>query len=187
VSNYRKPYVLYELPISSLILTTKSGASIEMNEGLSNGRANYVLFQSLVARCTGLLEGSEGAASDLSEGHEVKAYYDHELYPENDDFQTSASSTFGANNKGPIIKRLLAEGDYGSALKICTETGYEKNQAYVYTNTRKYIAEVPFRYIIVPKDDVLEMLSKDDPRLISRDAILKKVAETIQIDPSTFR
>jgi hypothetical protein len=178
---------LYELPIASLTLTTKSGTSIEMNEGLSNGRASYVLFQSLVARCTGLVEGSEGAASDLSEGHEVKAYYDHELYPESDDFQTSASSTFGANNKGPTIKRLLGAGDYQSALKICIETGYQKNQAYVYTNTRKYIAEVPFRYIIVPKDDVLEMLSKEDPRLISRDAILKKITKTVQIDPSTLK
>ena len=187
MSDYRKPYVLYELPISSLVLTTKSGATIEMNEGLSNGRANYVLFQSLVARCTGLLEGSEGAASDLSEGHEVKAYYDHELYPEHDAFQTSASSTFGANNKGPLIKRLLDTGDYQSALKICIETGYEKNQAYVYTNTRKYIVEVPFRYIIVPKNDVLDMLSKEDPRLISRDGILKKVKTTIQIDPATIR
>lgn len=182
MSDYRKPYVLYELPISSLVLTTKSGATIEMNEGLSNGRANYVLFQSLVARCTGLLEGSEGAASDLSEGHEVKAYYDHELYPEHDDFQTSASSTFGANNKGPLIKRLLDNGDYQSALKICIETGYEKNQAYVYTNTRKYIAEVPFRYVIVPTKDVLALLSKKDPRLISRDAILKRVKKTVVIN-----
>ena len=187
MSDNRRPYVLYELPIAALTLTTKSGASIEMNEGLSNGRANYVLFQSLVARCTGLLEGSEGAASDLSEGHEVKAYYDHELYPENDDFQTSASSTFGANNRGPVIKRLLGAGDYQSALKICSETGYDKNQAYVYTNTRKYVAEVPFRYIIVPKDDVVRMLSKEDPRLISRDAILKKVTETIEIDPRAIR
>ena len=109
------------------------------------------------------------------------------MYPEHDDFQTSASSTFGANNKGPLIKRLLDNGDYQSALKICIETGYEKNQAYVYTNTRKYIAEVPFRYIIVPKLDVLDMLSKEDPRLISRDGILKKVKKTVQIDPSTIR
>ena len=153
-----------------------------MNEGLSNGRANYVLFQSLVARCTGLSEGSEGAASDLSEGHEVKAYYDYDLYPESDEFQTSASSTFGANNKGPVIKKLLDNGDYQAALKICVETGYSKNHAYVYTNTRKYIAEVPFRYVIVPTKDVLALLSKKDPRLISRDAILKRVKKTVVIN-----
>jgi hypothetical protein len=180
--NYRDPFVVYELPIKSLTLTTKSGAQILMNEGLNNGRANYVLFQSLVARCTGLSEGSEGAASDLSEGHEVKAYYDHDLYPESDEFQTSASSTFGANNKGPVIKKLLDNGDYQAALKICVETGYAKNNAYVYTNTRKYIAEVPFRYVIVPTKDVLGLLSKNDPRLISRDAILQRVKKTVVIN-----
>jgi hypothetical protein len=31
------------------------------------------------------------------------------------------------------------------------------------------------------------MLSKEDPRLISRDAILKKITKTVQIDPSTLK
>lgn len=181
---FRERFVLYETGIKGLALELDNEVSIPMNEALQNGRANYVLFQSLAARCTGLSQGSEGASSDLSEGHEVKAYSDHELHPENkfDLFQTSASSTFGANNNGPKINRMIKEGDYNSALKICVETGYQKNVAYIYTNTRAYVPTVPFRYMIIPTEDVLKLLSKEDPRKISRSALLAKIKKIVRIN-----
>lgn len=176
----RRSWVLYELHLSALLLQTSEGQALDFTGALSNGRANYILFQSLAGRCTGLAVGTEGAGSDLAEGHEVKAYPDPTLFPgsRHDLFHTAASSTFGPNNRGKEVNALVARGDYAAALEICRITGYDKNEAYIYTNTARFSPQVPFRYLIVPTADVLTLLDPRDPRLISRAALLSRVTET---------
>jgi|694.fasta_scaffold154546_2 hypothetical protein len=180
----REPFVLYEVPITALELRLDDSSAINVTDTLQNGRANYILFQSLVARVSGLRNNSEGGDSDLvddeNRGYEVKSYKDPELWPRrsSDEFHTAASSTFGPNNHGPIIKRLLNDGQYDEALSICCETGFNKNAFYVYTNSSQYLPAVPFRYLIIPTDEVLSMLSTSDPRRISRRDLLARVKRT---------
>jgi hypothetical protein len=185
---YRTPLVLYELPIAALELLVGGNIRLDFSAALGNGRSNYILFQSLISRYTGLAAGSEGAKSDLAEHHEVKAFHDTQLYPEPkwDLFQTSASVTFSANNKGPVVKALVEAGKYAAALQICKETGYDKNDAYIYTNTSGFRVQVPFRYIIVPKSLVLALLDRRDPRLISRAAVLSRAVRRERIDPRSL-
>jgi len=179
-----EPYTMYEVQIESLKLNLKNGISYEFPDTLANGRANYILFEELVRALTGLRKttGSDHTGSDGSI-YEQKAYKDLELFPgdENDLFQTSASSTFGANNKGPVIKKFLESNDYESALKICCETGYNNNDFYIYTNTKSFRPIVAMKYFIVPKEDVLKNLSKIDPRLISRKVLIKKISNRVTI------
>ena len=179
-----EPYSLYEVAIESLKLTLKNGKQYEFPETLANGRANYVLFEELVRALTGLSKtaGSDHSGPDGTK-FEQKAYKDPELYPsENHDyFQTSASSTFGANNDGPRIKRLLDTNDYESALKICRVTGYDHNDFYIYTNTRGFKANIPLRYFVVPTIDVIKNLNPEDPRQISRSVLLAKIKKTVKL------
>lgn len=180
-------YVLYELHLSSLILELTDGSQVDVSHALSNGRANYIMFEKLVGDLVGLEAGTQGGGSDLSDGagngYEVKAFKDAGLHPEPsaDMFQTSASRTFGANNLGPKIKALLDEDQYEQALELCRETGYDKNDFYVYTNTRQFDPEVPLRFIILPTSDVLAGLSRDDPRLISRQHVLNAATQTTEV------
>ncbi len=186
---YREDFVLYTLPVKRLVLELQ-GFSINATSTLSNGRSNYILFEKLVAFLSGLGAHSQGAKADLicSETrhlYEVKAYQDPLLDTkpnQGEFFQTSASCTFGANNKGPIIKSLLAAGDYVKALEICRETGYDHNQRYIYTNTRGYLPSIAFSYFIVPTSTVIDCLSKEDPRLVSRSKLLEKISKTVLID-----
>ena len=181
---FLEPFVLYEVPISSLTLTLGSGKAYEFPDTLRNGRANYILFEELIRAITGLFKEkqSDHVSSD-GKKYEQKAYPDPEIYPEAkfDNFQTSASSTFGANNNGPRIKKLLEESSYEEALKICKETGYSKNDFYIYTNTSGYKLEIPFRYIVIPVESVLERLNRKDPREISRVSILNAGTKNISI------
>lgn len=188
---YRDPFVLYEVEIQSLLVRFASGSELDVTPTLSNGRANYILFQHLVAHFSGLTPNSEGGASDLVDesglGYEVKAYKDPQLYPSSrqDLFQTSASSTFPANNLGPRLRLLLQQADYEGALAICRASGYDKNAYYVYTNTGGYRPPLPFRYLIVPTSDVLKALSTDDPRLISRRVVLGMLRGSLKLSTTT--
>jgi len=179
-----EPYTMYEVQIESLKLNLKNGKSYEFPDTLANGRANYILFEELVRALTGLRKttGSDHTGPD-GRIYEQKAYKDTVLYPgtEHDLFQTSASSTFGANNKGPVIKKLLEANDYESALKICRKTGYDKNDFYIYTNTKSFQPIVAMKYFIVPKEDVLKNLSTTDPRLISRKVLIQKISKEVVI------
>lgn len=174
----RQPFTLYEMGIKALTLQFTNGAEADVTRTLANGRASYILFQHLVANLSGLGEGSEGGSSDLVDedglGYEVKSYKDLELYPGDryDMFHTAASSTFGPNNLGPKIKDLLLGGDYAAALRLCRQTGYDKNAFYVYTNTSGYEPSVPFRYFIIPTEALLATISTKDPRQVSRAALL---------------
>lgn len=189
------PGVLYELPLTSLTLTIGGGIPVDASLLLSSGRANYILFQDLVARCAGWQRGSEGGDSDLvtadEQTAEVKAFYDRETHPSTaakfEQVHTAASSTFGPNNNGPKVKRLLAAGDYQAALTLCKETGYDKNAFYVYTNTRGFTSKVPFRYLILPTAVVLANLSLNDPREISRSRLRSLVSGVSQVDPASVR
>lgn len=179
--------VLYEVRLKGLVLTLDRGDNFDATHLLGNGRANYILFENFVAQCTGLNPNSQGGASDLVDdsgnGFEVKSYKDPALHPDprNDLFHTAASSTFGPNNHGPTINRLLRDGKYDEALQICKESGYNKNSFYIYLNTAQYRVDVPLRYMIVPTSDVLRLISPQDPRLISRKALLDLAEERVQI------
>jgi hypothetical protein len=188
------PGVLYELPAAALQLTLTGGVSLDVTGLLGSGRANYLLFQHLVATCTGWTGNSEGGDSDLAlpDGRtaEVKAFHDQHTYPADTRahtrIHTAASSTFGPNNNGPVVKRLLEAGQYTEALKVCTATGYAKNDFYVYTNTRGYTPGTPLRYLVVPTATVLANLSTDDPRIIDRAALLRLTRRTVPINPATL-
>ena len=178
-----EPYVLNEVHLSRLTLHLASEDYYDATHLLHNGRANYILFENFIADRLGLLPGSQGAASDLVSksrlGYEVKSYRDPETFP-NDKalFHTAASSTFSPNNKGPVVKGFLDVGDYGSALALCKETGYDKNDFYVYVNSAQFKIEIPLRFIIIPTRDVLQLLSPKDPRLISKRDILGMARRT---------
>lgn len=192
---FATPGVLYELPLGNLELSISKDLKINFTHTLSSGRSNYILFQSLVALCAGWESGSEGGDSDLKlpngDKAEVKAYYDATQYPSTarkyEDIHTAPSSTFGPNNKGPAIKSLLTEGKYADALAICNDLGYSKSDFYVYTNTREYTPNTPFRYLILETAQVLANLSPDDPRKIHRSTILSLATVTKKIDPDLIR
>lgn len=170
--------MLYEVKLKGLVLEIDRGRKFDATHLLANGRANYILFENFVAQCAGLSPNSQGGASDLCDsrgrGYEVKSYKDPESFPgvRNEKFHTAASSTFGPNNHGPTINRLLHSGNYSKALEICRESGFDKNDFYIYVNSAQYNISIPLRYMILPTSKVLALLSKDDPRLISRSDIL---------------
>ena len=170
-------YTMYEIKVDRLALILGDGSEKSFPEALANGRANYVLFEALVRSFSGLLKttGSDHKDSkDLT--YEQKAYEDPEAYPKSKDiFRCSSSSTFGAHNHGPKVKKFLEFGDYAAALQLCKETGDNKNDFYVFTNSGNFVATVPFRYFIIPKDDVVANLDSEDPRLISRSKLLSMI------------
>lgn len=182
----KTPLVIYEGRIDALKLEA-FGIELDVSDILSSGRSNYILFQKLVARCANLQPNSEGGKSDLvsptDQTFEVKAFKDVDLHPSAscDLFHTAASSTFPANNLGPTIKALLKAGDYNAALQMCKDTGYSKNDFYVYTNTSEYSVSTPFRYIVVPTALVLANLSTTDPRLINRRDLLALCTKTVSL------
>lgn len=187
MNGQRDPFVRYVTRIRTMMLNFESGTTLDVTSTLKSGRANYVLFQHLVAGFSGLSAGTEGGSSDLvderSRGYEVKAYRDPDVWPQRtyDKIHTSASSTFGPNNQGPVIGRLLKAGDYAGALAICRASGYDKNDFYVYTNTQAFTASTDFSYLIIPRDDVVSLLSPLDPRLISRAALLARAQDTVTL------
>jgi hypothetical protein len=178
--------VLYECSIKGLILHLEE-REIDMTFILENGRANYILFENLAGMLTGLSQNSQGGKADLKDDsglqYEVKSYPDLETYPGEkfDLFHTAASSTFGPNNKGPVVKKLLDAGDYAGALAVCKAAGYDHTDYFVYTNTAKFKPSSPFRFVVVCKTDVLEMLESHDPRLISRRRILGQCSKVIKL------
>ena len=172
-----KTFVLYEIKIDRLALILGDGSEKVFPEALASGRANYMLFEALVRDFSGLLKTSGSDHKDAQDRtYEQKAYEDPEAYPKSKDiFRCSSSSTFGANNHGPKVKRFIELGDYAAALQLCKETGYDKNDFYVFTNSGSFVATVPFRYFIIPKDDVVANLDLEDPRLISRSKLLSMI------------
>lgn len=177
----RTPFVMYEIGIAKLALHLTDGSEKVFPDALASGRANYMLFEALVRDFADLTKttGSDHKDSD-NKIYEQKAYEDPELYPRAKDlFRCSSSSTFGANNNGPIVKRMLLEGDYAGALELCKITGYSKNDFYVFTNSGSFKPDVPFRYFIIPSSTVVANLDSEDPRLISKNNLLGMIKSKV--------
>lgn len=185
--SYKTPLVLYEIDLKSLKLEFGNGTELNVSHLLSNGRANYILFENLISTFSGIGANSQGGKSDLRDvagfNYEVKSYQDVVANPSSkvDLFHTASSSTFGANNHGPTIKKFLDVGKYREALELCMEKGFDKNDFYVYVNSAQYQISIALSYVIVPKAKVLQLLSKSDPRLISRRDVLELVTEKVVI------
>jgi hypothetical protein len=146
--------VLYEVGIVKQVLVLRNGEEKNYPEVLANGRANYITFEWLIRDLVGL-EKTTGSDSKNSEGlmYEQKAYKDPELHPTDPDlFRVSSSSTFGANNLGPMVNKLVTDGKYAEAFEIVNETGYSKNDFYILTNTGGFNPSIPLRFVILEKN-----------------------------------
>lgn len=185
-----QPFVLYELKINGLALEVELDGTqrlVGMDEALTNGRGSYLIFERLVRLLFGLEQAVRSDHRNVyNQRIEQKAYVDPQNrgYQSPGEFQTSASATFPANNFGPQIRQLLRAGDYSAAFDICFETGYSKNDLYIYTNTgnsnrQKFDLSYPFRCVAVPTKDVLELLNKSDPRYISIEDILARAKDKL--------
>lgn len=174
-------FTMYEINLDRLALHLADGSEKVFPEALSSGRTNYLLFEALVRDFSGLQKttGSDHKDSD-GKTYEQKAYEDPELYPRSKDlFRCSSSSTFGANNHGPMVKKFLENDDYPAALELCKTRGYDKNNFYVFTNSASFKTLVPFRYFIIPKDDLVANLDVGDPRMISKTTLFGMVEAKI--------
>lgn len=181
--SYDTPLTLYWTNLQDAVLRDTQGGALDLTELLRNGRASYMVFEALVRHFTGFSK-TTGSDHIDSQGrrYEQKAYKDIVLHPGSEDlFHTCASSTFGPNNDGPVIKKLLLQNDYDAARAICENKGYSKNDFYVYTNTGQYSPEVRFQYMIVSTRDVLKHLSSSDPRLISRAKLLSLATSEVEL------
>ena len=188
---HNQPYTLYHAPTANFkFQVTGCGAPIDVTrEVMGSGRSNYPVIQKLVARAAGLTLNTEGQGSDLVDadgrGYEVKAFLDTDAHPGESKtlnlFHTSASSTFARNGQAAKVNQLLDDGQYQQALQLCRATGYDRNDFYLYTNTREFSHGGPLKYIIIPTAAVLENISKHDPRLIDRRTILALATQTVEI------
>ena len=172
---------MYEIRVARLALVLGDGSEKVFPEALASGRANYMLFEALVRDFSGLERTTSSDHKD-AEGrtYEQKAYEDPELYPKSKDlFRCSSSSTFGANNDGPKVKKFLENNDYASALELCKVKGYNKNDFYIFTNSGSFRPEIPFRYFIIPKEDLIAELDSEDPRMISKTKLFNMVKSKV--------
>lgn len=175
-----KTQILYEVGIEKQVLILKDGTEKNYPETLANGRANYIVFEWLIRDLVGLTKTTGSDSKDsLGRKYEQKAYKDPELHPNDDDlFRVSSSSTFGANNHGPRVKRLVEAGKYEEAFAIVNETGYAKNDYYILTNTGGYNPSIPLRFVILEKELLVANLDAVDPRLISKDIVLNQIVKS---------
>ncbi len=170
-------FTMYEIRVTRLALVLADGSEKVFPDALASGRANYMIFEALVRDFAGLEKTTSSDHID-SKGrtYEQKAYEDPELYPKSNDlFRCSSSSTFGANNDGPKVKKFLENNDYASALELCKVKGYNKNDFYIFTNSGSFKTEIPFRYFIIPKDDLVAELDSEDPRMISKTKLFNMI------------
>lgn len=176
-------YTMYEMELDRLVLKTKSGKEFVFPEALSNGRANYIIFESLIRSITGLQKTSGSDHQDnLGRKYEQKSYEDPELYPTSKDlFRCSSSSTFSANNHGPKVDAFVDAGEYAKALEVCMKTGYNKNDFYIFTNTGGYEPRVPFRFFLLDKEKLLSNLDSKDPRLVSKTVLFGMLKSKVVI------
>jgi hypothetical protein len=178
-ANLRKTGVLYETEIKFVLEAIDAAKNkIKLDSILKNGRGSYLIFQDVAAYYAGLTGGTEGSGSDLVEeesgnGYEVKSYHDHVVFPESryDEVHCGPSSVFANNSSASKYKKLIQEEDYKSALELCFEKGYGKNDFYVFTNTSKFKNGF-FRYLVIHRDDLIKIVEKEDPAKVSRKKLL---------------
>lgn len=180
---YNKTFTLYQIKVDNLALKLGDGSELLFPSALSNGRVNYVLFEELVRHYAGLTKVTKSDHKDAAgKKYEQKSYKDAAAYPNSADlFQCAASNTFGANNNGPKIKKLLASGNYDSALEICKQTGYDHNDYYIFTNSGGFKPGMTFEYFIVPTETLLKHLDSEDPRVVSRSTMLGLIKSKVKI------
>jgi len=184
-----KPNILYRIDLKGLCLRLGNGRELDASSALSNGRCSYLIFEELVGKLAGLEPGTQGSGSDLKDedgnGYEMKAYMDPIIYPrKGEEFHTSASCTFPPNRHGKKIRKMLSDGRYSQVLKLCKETGYSKNEFYIYTNTSRFTLELPLKFLILPTSRVLTLISKTDPRKICRQDVLDAADEEVDVPAS---
>ena len=169
-----KEGTLYELGVKRLNLITSNGKIFSFPEALRNGRSSYVIFENLIRELTGLESVRHFDHIDQKGNiYEQKSYKDPQIHPKSSpEFQCSSSNTFGANNYGPKVKKLLKKGDYPGALKLCKDLSYKEIDFFIFTNTSQWSPKVPLRFFMVSKANVLKSLSKTDPRLVCRDRLM---------------
>lgn len=180
---FNQTHTIYEIGVDRLSLFLSDGSEHSFDSALSNGRANYVIFEELIRIFSGLAKANGSDHKD-SEGntYEQKSYKDESLYPNSEDlFRCSSSSTFAANNHGPRVKALLAAGDYEAALEVCKRTGYDKNDFYIFTNTGGFKPKSTLRYFIIPTGELLANLDSKDPRMVSRSTLISLAKSKVVI------
>lgn len=166
---------MYELGIDRLSLHLKNGEEKVFPDALANGRANYIIFESLIRDVVGLHKTHvSDHVDDAGRNYEQKAYKDPEIHPRDKDlFRISSSNTFGANNLGPKVNTLVKQGRYKEALAIVTENGYDKNEFYILTNTGGFEPTIPLRFFIVPTEIIMTHLDLVDPRMVSKQKLFR--------------
>lgn len=179
--------VLYKIKVGEAKVSVgENGYSFPVSDFISNGRASYMFFESLVRSLFGLekarRDGSDHLDPSTGKYLEQKSFKYSSSKTRKGVFQTSASNTFGANNRGSLIKKLLLEGKYQEALNICRETGYDKNDFYVYTNTGGFVPGGVLEIIFLKTEDVMKALSDTDPRKIDVKDIYSLVKEELVLD-----
>jgi hypothetical protein len=177
--NLRTPGVLYEVDIKFVLRALDAkGGEISLDSILKNGRGSYLIFQAVASHYAGLVAGTEGKGSDLVEedsgdGYEVKSYPDPDNHPKMDEIHCGPSSVFANNSSAAPYKKLLKEGDFKGALKLCHDKGYGKNDYYLFTNTARYAPEQKhFRYLIIHRDELVKIVETKDPAKLSRSKLL---------------
>ena len=184
---------IYEVRVTDLVLAIAppiSESNLEktfwdFSETLENGRANYILFESLVRRIAGLHKTTGSDHVDVNgKIYEQKSYKDPELHPgDKDHFQVSSSNTFGANNLGPTVKKLVDSGKYDEAFEIVNEHGYAKNDFYIVTNTGGFKPSIPLRFMVLKTEDLLKCLDEVDPRLAIKSKVLSLAVNKGEFNP----
>ena len=176
-----KTNVIYEIETGNLLYEMNDSLVI-LNDVISNGRSSYILFEQFVREQFGL---NRGVNSD----HEINGFnIEQKSFNESEeDFHTAPSCTHGANRFGKTIKNFLvqmkmhrvngdldsAQREYDKAFQICYEKGYSQNRFYVYTNTGKFKIGSTLKVIFIPTEEMIQILSKDDPRRIPVSAIMQ--------------
>lgn len=175
----RTPGILYEVKIEFFLHALDAkGGTISLDAILKNGRGSYLIFQAVASHYAGLVAGTEGKGSDLVEedsgdGYEVKSYPDPDNHPRMDEIHCGPSSVFANNSSAAAYKKLLNEGDFKGALRLCHEKGYSKNDYYLFTNTARYASgQKHFRYLIIHRDELVKIVEPMDPAKLSRSRLL---------------
>ena len=166
--NYK--FVIKELKEASLDQSSIHARCLKKMFG--NGRASYVYYEEILRE---IFQMGQGIGSDhrTSRGViEQKSYEDPANRKKDYEFYTGASCTFPANNYGKTVGQALRDGNYSQALQIVKETGFNKNDFYVYTNTGKMVLGRSLSAIFLKTSDVLSLISHTDPRKISRQSVL---------------
>lgn len=179
--------VLFECEVECPTISVAK-KKLTLNQAFKNGRCNYLMFEQVVATLTGLRSNGQGAKADLVDDlgnrYEVKAYHEPEFYgglKKYEFIHTAASCAFTANNRDKEIRGFLEQGFYEKALNYCKDLSYNRIDYFIYTNTRDFKPGSPLRFIVIPKGEVMSALSKEDPRILSRQKLLDWVKKRVKI------